>query len=383
MPSPAPLFENAIIAGAAEVPYRRHAVGVTTESLFRDAFKTVIEDAGIDRTEVDGLAVSSFTLQPDRAINLAWQLGLSLRWSMEDTHGGASGINMLQHAVRAVQCGDASVVVVMAADHYEPDTLHSLNDNFNRVVKEHLAPLPFGGPNALFSLLTQAHMKQYGLDRADYGAVCIAQREWAAHNPIAAYRSAMTLDDYLDAPAVAPPLGRFDCVPVVSGADAIVVMRDHGGRSGVRVRALRAYHNADQQAGDGLTTGLATVAPSLWNDAGYGPDAIDLACVYDDYPVMVLVQLADLGFVNSDFKQFIATRLSTHELPVNTSGGQLSCGQAGSAGGLHGLVEAVTQLRGRAGRRQIADARRAVVTGYGMFAYRYCLCANAVVIEKD
>jgi len=94
------------------------------------------------------------------------------------------------------------------------------------------------------------------------------------------------------------------------------------------------------------------------------------------------VQLADLGFVGDDVKWFIAERLAPRGLPVNTSGGQLSVGQAGAAGGLHGLVEAVTQLRGRAGGRQVPDARLAAVSGYGMVEYRYCLCANAVVLER-
>lgn len=80
-------------------------------------------------------------------------------------------------------------------------------------------------------------------------------------------------------------------------------------------------------------------------------------------------------------RDFIAKRIATRDLPVNTSGGQLSAGQAGAAGGLHGLVEAVAQLTGQAGARQVAGARRAVVSGYGMVAYRYCLCANAVILE--
>jgi acetyl-CoA acetyltransferase len=272
------------------------------------------------------------------------------------------------------------VVVVMGADHQPPGDFADMNDHFNSVARQHLAPLPYGGPNALFAMVTQAHMRRHGLTRPDYGAVSIAQRAWAAGNPQAVYRTPLTMEAYLAAPMVAPPLGRFDCVPVVSGADAIVVTRDRPG--GVRVRALQARHNADHQDGDGLVTGLRAVADELWAQAGCGPDAMDLAGVYDDYPVMVLVQLEDLGFTGGDVKRFIADRLTTRHLPVNTSGGQLSAGQAGAAGGLHGLVEAVTQLRGRAGARQVPNARHALVSGYGMLEYRYCLCANAVVLER-
>jgi acetyl-CoA acetyltransferase len=166
----------------------------------------------------------------------------------------------------------------------------------------------------------------------------------------------------------------------VSGADALVVA---GSGDGVRIRALRALHNHDGQEGDGLTTGIAELADALWQDAGVGPEDMDLVSVYDDYPAMALAQLADLGFVpDGDLPGFLRRRIEEERLPVNTSGGQLSAGQAGCAGGMHGLVEAVTQLLGRAGDRQVGGARLAVVTGYGMVLYRYGACANAVVLES-
>ena len=98
---------------------------------------------------------------------------------------------------------------------------------------------------------------------------------------------------------------------------------------------------------------------------------------------MVLVQLEDLGFADDgDIRGLIDERIVTRTLPVNTSGGQLSAGQAGAAGGMHGLVEVVAQLRGTAGARQIAGARVGVVSGYGMVAYRYGACANVAVLES-
>jgi acetyl-CoA acetyltransferase len=104
--------------------------------------------------------------------------------------------------------------------------------------------------------------------------------------------------------------------------------------------------------------------------------------VYDDYPAMAIAQLDDLGLVpDGDIAAFLKRRVEDERLAVNTSGGQLSAGQAGCAGGMIGLVEAFTQLMGRAGDRQVEHARLAVVTGYGMVLYRYGGCANAVVLE--
>jgi acetyl-CoA acetyltransferase len=364
---------NARIVAAAESPYTRHPQPeATTEALLADAFLRVLAAAGIERDDVDGLGVASFTLAPDHVADLAWRLGVRPRWLMEDTNGGASALNMLQHAVRAVEAGDAATIVLLAGDRFDGDGFRRLVDSYNRATAEYLAPIPTGGPNAVFAHLTQRYMDARGLAREDFGRLVIAQRAWASRNPGAVYRDPLTMDEYLAAPVVAAPLHRYDCVPVVSGADAIVVAaRD----TGVAVRSLRALHNADGQQGDGLRTGLADIRDALWRDAGFGPDDVDAAYVYDDYPAMALVQLEELGLV-ADLARF----LRESSLPVNTSGGQLSAGQAGAAGGMHGLVEAVTQLLQQADGRTIG-ARRAVVTGYGMVLYRYGACANAAVLE--
>ncbi|MBN9463889.1 MAG: thiolase family protein [Burkholderiales bacterium] len=378
-------LDGAVIVAGVEVPYARHPQGAATGDLLARAFGEALAEAGIAHGEVDGLGVSSFTLGPDHAVDLAWRLGIAPRWLMDDCLGGASGIDLLQHALRAIQAGDASVVVLASGDHFEPADFTRLTEHYNLTTRTWLRPLDAGVPNSLFAMLTSRHMRAHGLDRADYGALAVTQRQWAAMNPRAVYRSPMTLDDYLAAPMVSDPLGRFDCVPVVSGADAIVlVAADHPAARGraVRLRALRSRYNRDHQEGDGLVTGLADIARPLWDDAGLGPDEVDLVSVYDDYPVMVLIQLADLGFAaDGDLRSLVHSRIATRALPVNTSGGQLSAGQAGAAGGMHGLVEAVTQLRGTTGERQVAGARIAAVTGYGMVEYRYGMCANAVVLE--
>ncbi|WP_206996172.1 thiolase family protein [Trinickia mobilis] len=377
-------FGNVLIAAGVEVPYRRHATAASTGDLLARAFGAVLAQSGVSAKEVDGLGVASFTLTPDHAIDLAWQLGLSPRWCMDDCHGGASAINLLQHAIRAIQHGDANVIALVSGDRFDAADFKRLVENYNLTTRTYLRPLENGGPNSVFALLTQRHAKRHGLTRRDYGALCVAQRAWAALNPNAVYRTPMSLDDYLAAPSVATPLGRFDCVPVVSGANAVLVMRSDLARtrSNVGVRALKCLYNADHQAGDGLHTSLQQLAADLWRQAGVTPDDVDMVSVYDDYPVMAIAQLADLGFAPDGDLRRLLSRIVSRELPVNTSGGQLSAGQAGAAGGMHGLVEAITQLRGEAGERQVRDAKLAVVSGYGMVEYRYGMCANAVVLEK-
>lgn len=375
---------EAAIVGAGEAPYKRHSKAASTESVLVGAVSRALRNSGFEPSEIDGLGIASFTLAPDHAIDLAWKLGLRLRWIMEDTNGGAAALNLLQHARRAVEAGDANAVLLLAGDLFQPEDFSRLVDNYNAATRDHLAAIPYGGPNSLFALLTQRHMAEHGLGRQDYGRVVIAQREWASLNPGAVYRSPLTMDEYLSAPLVADPLGRYDCVPVVAGADAVVVTASANVRRKppVAIRAIAASYNDDHQEGDGLRTGLAELAPALWADAGLEPGDIDVASVYDDYPVMVLIQLSDLSFVRGDLGEFVRNRIATRSLPVNTSGGQLSAGQAGAAGGMHGLVEAVRQLRREARGRQVPQARTALVSGYGMVLYRYGACANAAVLER-
>jgi acetyl-CoA acetyltransferase len=378
-------FDNVVLTAGVEVPYQRQASAASTGDLLAQAFGAALVQSGFSAKDIDGLGVASFTLAPDHAIDLAWRLGLSPRWCMDDCHGGASAINLLQHAIRAIQHGDANVIALVSGDRFEPADFKQLVEHYNLTTRTWLRPLENGGPNSLFAMLTQRHAKRYGLTRRDYGALCVAQRAWAALNPHAVYRTPLTIDDYLEAPIVAEPLGRFDCVPVVSGANAVIVARADLVRNAmnVRVRALQCRYNLDHQAGDGLQTSLAAIASDLWRQAGATPEDMDMVSVYDDYPVMTLVQLADLGFARDGDLRGLISRIGSRALAVNTSGGQLSAGQAGAAGGMHGLVEAITQLRGAAGERQVADAHLAVVSGYGMVEYRYGMCANAVVLESD
>ena len=364
------------IVGAAESAYARHPPeALTTHVVLADAGRRALADAGLEPGEVDGLAVSSFTLRPDRGIDLAVRLGLRLHWLMDAGTGGSSGIDMLQHALRAVEAGDARTILLLAGDVFRDGDFRALVDEYNVATRDHLTPIPTGGPNAVFSLLTQRHMRAHALAREDYAGLVIAQRAWAGRNPGAVYRTPLSREQYLEAPLIADPLCLFDCVPVVAGADALVVSRGSGG---VRVRALGVLHNFDRHEGDGLATGVSELAAPLWATAGVGASEMDIVSVYDDYPVMALIQLSDLGL--GDPRSLLAA-IEGGQLAVNTSGGQLSAGQAGAAGGMHGLVELVEQLRGRAGQRQVAHARLGVATGYGMVAYRYGASAGAVVLE--
>jgi acetyl-CoA acetyltransferase len=382
------MFENAAIIGVGQSAYtRRPEPGQTALTFMRDAVVAALKDAALDAKNIQGMAVSSFSLAPDSAVDLAWKLGLSLRWILQDTNGGSSAMNMLGHALRGVESGAAETILVIGGDATGLAGYAKVAANYNTATQKHLSPLGHGGPNGVYALVAGRQMKKYGLEKSDYGHIAIAQREWAAKNPYAVYRTPLTMDEYLAAPLVADPLSRYDCVPVVAGAQAMIVARpdrEPKGRPGVRVRAHRASFNYDNQEGDGLQTGIGTFAAELWQEAGVRQDDIDVASIYDDYPTMVLAQANDLGLVpGNDLKRFCRVAIGERRFPVNTHGGMLSAGQPGGpGGGLNGISEAVLQLQHRAGERQVKDARLALATGYGMTMYRYGGTAAAAILER-
>ena len=382
------MFRNAAIIGVGQSAYtRRPEPGRTVLHFMRDAVVAALNDAQLSAKDIQGFAVASFSLAPDAAVDLAWKLGLSLRWIMQDTHGGSSAMNMLGHALRGVEAGAAETILVLGGDATGLAGYAKVASNFNTVTQKHLAPLGHGGPNGVYALVASRQMKKYGLQKSDYGHIAVAQRAWAANNPYAVYRTPLTMEEYLAAPMVAEPLSRYDCVPVIAGAQAMIVAnpgRAPKGRPGVRVRAHRGSFNYDNQEGDGLVTGISTFAKDLWRDAHVQPGDVDLASIYDDYPTMVLAQANDLGLVpDGDLARFCRVTIGEKRFPMNTWGGMLSAGQPGGfAGGLNGITEAVLQLQHRAGERQVKDARLAVASGYGMTMYRYGGTAAAAILER-
>ncbi|NIY69427.1 thiolase family protein [Streptomyces malaysiensis] len=379
-------MSRAVIAGIGEIPAtRRPTAGIETPGLLVAAVREAVADAGLTRRDVDGIGVSSFLLAPDQAIDLSWQLGLSTTWQAHEI----LSLALLQQAVRAVEAGDASAIVLVAGDKMTGSGFTAMMEQgYSTVWRDHLASLPVGGPNALFALLTQAHMERYDLPRETYGRLAVSQRSWAARNPRALYRAPLSIYEYLAAPMVADPLGIYDCPPLAAGATAVVVA-DHklvkARRKSVpriKVRAVAASYNRDHQDGDGLTTGIASVAPRLWEQSGVAVGDVDHFEIYDDYPVMVLAQLQDLGLFG-DPASFIASRpVDVPWRGINTSGGLLSGGQCGAGGTMKGLVEAVRQLRGSRGAGQLEDARLSVVTNYGLVPYRYGAGAVGAVLER-
>jgi acetyl-CoA acetyltransferase len=379
-------YDGVVIAAPVTIPYVRYSTRDAHWFLGR-VLASLMKQSGLTKEQLDGLCVSSFTLFPDTAVGLTQHFGLSPRCLDHVPMGGASGVVALRRAARAVQAGDAEIVACVAGDTNHVDSFRENLANFSRFARDAVYPFGAGGPNASFALLTSYYMRQYGIEARDFGKLCVAQRDNAIKFPYALFKKPLTLEDYLGARPIADPLKLFDCVMPCAGAEGFLVMTEPRARQlelpFARILGTIERHNAFPDDAIQLRGGWAIDRDDLYAQASVSPNDMDFVELYDDYPVINVMQLEDLGFCpKGEGAEFVRRNSFTvaGTLPLNTSGGQLSAGQAGAAGGYLGITEAVRQLTATALGTQVENARLGLVSGFGMINYDRGLCSGAVIL---
>ncbi len=379
-------YDGVALVAPVTVPYQRYSDRKASYFVGL-ALRAMLDATGLAKAEIDGLAVSSFTLPPDSVVSLTEHFDLPVRWIEQIPLGGASGVVALRRAARAVQCGDAEIVACIGADTNPRGAFGAMISRFSNFSAEAAYPYGAAGPNGVFALIADAYVTRFGATRAAFGRLAVAQRDNARSFPHALLRDCLTLADYLAARPIAEPFHLFDCVMPCAGADAFLAMPVERARAlalpYATILAADELHHAFGDDPVQYRGGWARYRDRLYAAAGIGPADIDLVQTYDDYPVMSVIQLEDLGFAaKGEGWRFVLEHDLTcaGDFPHNTSGGQLSCGQAGAAGGYLGLVEAIRQVTGQALGAQVAGARRAMVAGYGMVNYDRGLCSSAAII---
>ncbi|SMC47051.1 thiolase family protein [Rhizobium sp. RU36D] len=382
-------YDGVVLAVPVTVPYVRFSIDSTAWWVGR-ALAALAKGSGLSHRDFDGLSIASFSTAPDTAIGLTQHFGLSPRFIDFVPMGGVSGVVSLRRAARAVQMGDADVIACIAADTNHVDSFRQSLENFSRFSQDAVYPYGAGGPNASFALIAGNYMRKFGAKREDFGKICVAQRDNALKNPNALMKKPLTLDDYMAARAIAEPIHLFDCVMPCAGAEAFLVMREEMAQSlGLPfARLLSTIERHHAFAGDAVQErgGWAVDIGELYAMAGVEPDDIDLVQTYDDYPVISMMQFEDLGFcAKGEGPDFVRQHDLTisGSFPHNTSGGQLSVGQAGAAGGHLGIVESIRQVTGTAGPTQVADACLALASGFGMINYDRGLASGAIILAGD
>ena len=352
-----------------------------------EAARAAIRSAGIGKHELNGIAVDATNLGSDTAVTTAEYFGLSVSWAYKSTAAGAGALISVANAVRAVEAGHADYVLCVGGGAQDVALFKKRIAQFTASIEDYLVPHGYGGPPGLFGVIQRKHMERYGTTREQLGRIAVDLRANARLNEAALLRGPMSLDDYLNAPLIADPLRLYDCVMPCSGAEAVIVgALDRAPRGkGVRVLGARERHNHPMGEIAPLRGGWELFRDALYQEAGCSPKDMNFVQLYDDFPIMAAIQLEDLGFCEKGaIGAFLDQHRLTHDgsFPLNTGGGQLSCGQAGGSAGLIGLVEAVRQLRGEGGARQVAGAARGMVSGFGMISYGHGLSASALIVEK-
>jgi acetyl-CoA acetyltransferase len=345
-----------------------------------DAVRRAAADAGLELHDIDGLLVSGGLNRRDRVdLSLQGDLGLTdLRLLVDVNAFGASAGAMVSYAAAAVTSGAAAAVACVFADApLKPG--RSAGAAYGSQGRRPVAGFPglrtaagAVGANIHYALAARRHMTTYGTTTEQLGAIAVAQRAWAALNPLAQQREPITLADHQASPWIAEPLHLLDCCLVSNGGVAVIVTTADRAASLAQPAVhlwgwAQGHPGAAMEHGSalGLRTGAATAGPAALRMAGVELADVDLLELYDCYTFTVLITLEDYGFCpKGEGGPFVADgRLGPGgTLPCNTGGGQLS---AFYMWGMTPLSEAIVQIRRQAGERQVDRIDVVMVSGNG------------------
>jgi acetyl-CoA acetyltransferase len=338
------------------------------------AARRALADAGLTPADVDGVASTSLgTLAP---IEVAEYMGLAPRWLDSTSVGGAAWEVMASHAADAISLGHADVVLLAYGSTARSDIKNGLRGaNMDWGSR---GPLQWEAPYghtliSKYAMAARRHMHEYGTTLEQLAEVAVAARANATANPEASFREPITVQDVLSGPMIADPFTKLQCcIRSDGGAAAVLVSEDRArdlAKPPVWILGSGEHtsHVSLSQWPD-FTTGPAAVSGRLaFERAGLRPEDVDVCELYDAFTYMLLITLEDLGFcAKGEGGSFVegGRLLTGGSLPTNTDGGGLSACHPGQRG-LYLIVEAVKQLRGEGGERQVPDANIACVSGTG------------------
>ncbi|GAA3203237.1 acetyl-CoA acetyltransferase [Actinocorallia longicatena] len=361
------------IAGAAESD-----LGLTGKSILQlqaQAVGRALADAGLALGDVDGLATAG--AGRFSAAQVADYLGLRPVWT-DSTFAGGSAFEMyVARAVQAIEAGQCTTVLITYGSDQRSARSRSLGGAVDPWTPEAQFETPYAPlyPLSYYAMAAQRYLHVHGRGREFLAEIAVAARAWALLNPAAFRHEAgpLTVEEVLAAPMISSPIGALDACLVTDGGGAIVLT------SADRARDLRrppvhvlgygecTTGSSMSQSPDLLRTGALVSGRAAFARAGLRPDDVDVAQIYDSFTITVALSLEDLGFCGrGEAPDFVSGgRIAPGgSFPLNTTGGGLSSCHPGMLGLLL-LVEAVRQLRGDCGARQVPDAKIALAHGTG------------------
>lgn len=360
---------TAAIVGAAEVDTWQ-TQGRSPVGLMAEATRRAVADAGLTLADVDGIfSASSHYSFP--TMNLAEKLGMHPRYMDSSNIGGASFVSHVGHAAAAIAAGLCEVVVIAYGSTQRSDMGKLVSRAEWSAYEE-----PYGliHPISSIALMAQRHMAQFGTTSEQLASVAVSARQWSLLHPNPPYPKPLTVEDVVESKMISTPLHARDCCLVTDGGAAVVVTSAERAASlphpPVYLRGFSesSNHRAVSAMPDLTSTVAAQTSTIALEMAGRSLGDVDTAHVYDAFTASLLILLEDIGFcAKGEGGPFVA---DGHIAPggsvaLNTNGAGLSFTHPGMLG-LFLLTEAVTQLRGDAGTRQVEGAQTSLVHGMGL-----------------
>lgn len=342
------------------------------------ASKLAIEDAGIKKTDVDGL-VTAFSLVEHTFMHcttFADYFGMKPKFFSSVAIGGATAVWMAAESAMAIAAGQAEVILCVRGDN----TLSGISSSGMLALIREMCHGEFEFPYGLttpggYALVAQRYLHDFGATREQLASVAVTMRKHAALKENAMSKDPLTIEDVMNSRIIAEPLTKYDCSLISDGGAAFIVTTEDkakelgienglayllGMGQGYSHQYMTTLENLDQ-----IYDAINLSGQKAFQTAGLGVDDVDLAYLYDCFTITVLLELEGLGFVPKGEGGSFALEGRMEigkDLPVNTHGGLLSQAHLGA---MHHVVEATLQLRGDAGPRQVENSEVAIVHGNG------------------
>lgn len=377
------------IAGVSETDWTKNS-GRTPHTLALQAVKNAMDDAGLQPNQIDGI-LSYSEMDSSDPLDVANGLGIRPNMYCEIVGGGSSTEYLIGSAIGSIEAGMAETVVIFRAMNGRSSVRMGTDAMTGAPFPGAEFMLPYGlmAPAQMFSLMAHKHMNMYGTTKEHLASVALTFRENANRNPKAMfYNRKLTLDDYMNARVISWPFQLYDCCLEVDGANAIIVTSLERARelkkTPVKIRAVAGRVTKDKgnfmQDQDFTASAGKYVAPRIYQQAGVGPDDIDVAAIYDCFSFTVITQLEDYGFVKKgEGGPFVAEGniKIDGKLPINTAGGMLS---EAYTHGMNNVVELVRQVRHEyeGQERQVKDAHLGLSTGWATPSI-----GSGMILERD
>ncbi|MFE5703467.1 acetyl-CoA acetyltransferase [Rhodococcus koreensis] len=355
------------IVGIGESELGASPAGTRPEDLMTQAAARALSDAGLTPRDVDGIFAASGQLLM-APLYLSQSLGIEARYLDGTNIGGSSFMTHVNHARAAIAAGACDVALVAYGSTARLDRFGGVPE-----VPAWEKPYQTMEPLASYAFAASRHMHQYGTTREQLASVAVAAREWAKLTPGAWSRENLTISDVLDSRMVSDPLTVRDCCLVTDGGAAVVITSAKAAKDLPNPPALilgtgeAASHLFISGMPDLTQTAARESGAQAFTQARLSPADIDCAQLYDAFTITPILFLEDLGFCKKGEGGAFFAEGSTRpggEMPINTNGGGMSYGHPGMYG-LFGIVEAVRQLRGQEGERQVPDCHVALAHGNG------------------